>query len=155
MAPEGARVGHCGADCCVLSGSPPTARHHYCRCPSAWPVFISSRLCITRSPNGPKLAPSQELPNSSQCSAVLPLPFQEAIGPDQATLMSQVPPQPSTTGRPTAAVVAQTTCPTPPTDYIQSPGQPSIASWQTISRRPNPPRDHSILYIYVLRFLLF
>ena len=35
---------------------------------------------------------------------------------------------------------------TPQSDFIQSPGQPSIASWQTISRRPNPSRDHSTLY---------
>ena len=28
MAPEGARVGHCGADSCVLSGSVPATRHH-------------------------------------------------------------------------------------------------------------------------------
>ena len=37
-----------------------------------------------------------------------------------------------------------------PKYYIQSPGRPSIASWQSISWKPNPPRDHYVLYIYVL-----
>ena len=44
---------------------------------------------------------------------------------------------------------------TPPSDYIQSPGEPSIASWQTISRRPNPPRDPFTLYPMFFDFCLF
>ena len=48
---EGVRVGHCGANSCVPSGSVPATTHHN---PPA-PGFSSctSRLCVIQFPDGP------------------------------------------------------------------------------------------------------
>ena len=96
------------------------------RCPSARHLFISFQaLCFPVS-RWPKLVPSQEQPNSSQCSTVLPFPFRKPSGQTGATPRSQVPPQPSTSSRPAAASVAQTTCPTAPRSPDRQPMCPCL-----------------------------
>ena len=52
MVPEGARVGHCGADSCVLLGSVPATRHHNLLVHQHWSLSLYIfMLRVTRLPD--------------------------------------------------------------------------------------------------------